>query len=118
DRSDFTGYSVAVANGPAFGGGMYIAPDASMDDGQFDVITICQVSRFRFLVNLPRVFSGSHIGRDEVGTFRTRSIEVSASRPFPVYADGEHITDLPVTIRVKPKALTVHAPSAEPPRWR
>ena len=39
ERSEFTGYSVIVANSRAYGGGMFIAPDAELDDGKFDVVT-------------------------------------------------------------------------------
>ena len=39
ERDRFSGYSVSVANNRAFGGGMYIAPDAELDDGEFDIVT-------------------------------------------------------------------------------
>ena len=41
---------------------------------------------------------------DEVRVFRAPQLELSASRPFPVYADGEHLTDLPASLRVLPRA--------------
>jgi YegS/Rv2252/BmrU family lipid kinase len=110
ERQRFTGYSVSVANSRAFGGGMFIAPDAELDDGQFDVVTVGEVGKLRFLGNLPKVFKGSHVEEDEVRVFRAPRLELSASRPFPVYADGEHLTDLPATLRLLPSALTVIAP--------
>ena len=66
--------------------------------------------KLHFLSNLPKVFKGTHLENDEVRVIRTRSLELDASRPFAVYADGEHLTDLPATLRVLPKALTVLAP--------
>ena len=42
--------------------------------------------------------------------FRAPHLELSASRPFPVYADGEHLTDLPASLRVLPRALSVIVP--------
>ena len=106
----FTGWSVAAANSRAFGGGMFIAPNASLDDGEFDVVMISEVGKLRYLSNLPKVFKGTHLENDEVRVIRARSLELDASRPFAVYADGEHITDLPATLRVLPKALVVLAP--------
>jgi YegS/Rv2252/BmrU family lipid kinase len=106
----FTGWSVAAANSRAFGGGMFIAPNALLDDGEFDVVMVGEVSKLRYLSNLPKVFKGAHLDNDEVRVIRTRSLELDASRPFAVYADGEHLTDLPVTLRVLPKALAVLAP--------
>ena len=106
----FTGYSVAVANNKAFGGGMFIAPDAELDDARLDVVWTGQVGKLRFLVNLPKVFKGSHVDNDEVTVLRAAEVQISADRPFAVYADGEHLVDLPATIRVLPRALTVIAP--------
>jgi YegS/Rv2252/BmrU family lipid kinase len=105
-----SGYSVSVANSRAFGGGMFIAPDAELDDGEFDVVTIGEVGKLRFLANLPKVFKGTHVEEDEVRVFRAPRLELSASRPFPVYADGEHLTELPVSLRVLPRALSVIVP--------
>jgi YegS/Rv2252/BmrU family lipid kinase len=112
ERYRFTGYSVSVANSRAFGGGMYIAPDAELDDGEFDVVTVGDVGKLRFVGNLPKVFKGTHVEEDEVRVFRASRLELTASRPFPVYADGEHLTELPATIRILPRALSVLAPAA------
>lgn len=114
ERMRLTGYSVSVANSSAFGGGMYIAPAAKLDDGEFDIVTVGPVSRLRFVGNLPKVFKGTHVEEDEVRVFRAPHLELSASRPFPVYADGEHLTDLPASLRVLPRALSVLAPAAGP----
>jgi YegS/Rv2252/BmrU family lipid kinase len=108
----FTGWSVAAANSRAFGGGMFIAPNASLDDGEFDIVMIGETGRLRYLSNLPKVFKGTHVDNEEVRIVRASRFELSASRPFAVYADGEHITDLPATFRVLPRALSVIAPPA------
>lgn len=112
ERLRLSGYSVCVANSRAYGGGMFIAPDAKLDDGEFDVVTIGEVGKLRFVGNLPKVFKGTHVGEDEVRVFRASRLELSASKPFAVYADGEHITDLPASLRVLPRALSVLAPDA------
>ncbi|HVY76895.1 MAG TPA: YegS/Rv2252/BmrU family lipid kinase [Solirubrobacterales bacterium] len=111
ERHRFSGYSVSVANSRAFGGGMFIAPDAELDDGEFDVVTVGEVGKLRFVGNLPKVFKGTHVDEDEVRVFRASKLELTASRPFPVYADGEHLTDLPATLRVLPRALSVIVPA-------
>lgn len=106
------GYSVIVANSKAYGGGMFVAPDAELDDGEFDVVTIGKVGKLRFLGNLPKVFKGTHVGNDEVEVVRAASLTLTASRPFAVYADGEHLTDLPADLRIIPRALRVLVPPA------
>ena len=110
ERMRVSGYSVAVANSRAYGGGMFVAPDAELDDGEFDIVTIGEVGKLAFLANLRKVFNGSHVDEDEVRVFRAPQLELSASKPFPVYADGEHLTDLPVSLRVLPRALSVLVP--------
>jgi YegS/Rv2252/BmrU family lipid kinase len=112
ERYRFTGYSVSVANNKAFGGGMFIAPDAELDDGEFDIVAVGEVGKLRALASMPKVFKGTHIEEDWVRVFRARHLELTASRPYPVYADGEHLSDLPASLRVLPRALSVIAPRA------
>ncbi|HWF55950.1 MAG TPA: diacylglycerol kinase family protein [Solirubrobacteraceae bacterium] len=106
----FTGYSVAVANTAYFGGGMRLAPQALVDDGLLEVVTITDLSRLRFLRLLPTVFSGSHVKQAVVGVARASRVEIAADRPFTLYADGEAIAELPVTVSVLPRAVKVMVP--------
>jgi YegS/Rv2252/BmrU family lipid kinase len=110
ERIRFTGYSVSAANSKAYGGGMFIAPGADVADGQFDIVTVGEVGKLRFLGNLPKVFKGTHVEEGEVQVFRASHLELSASRPVQVYADGEHLTDLPASLRLLPRALSVIVP--------
>ncbi len=112
ERIRTSGYSISVANNSTFGGGMRIAPEAELDDGLLDVITVGEVGKLRFVANLRKVFNGTHIDDEQVTMFRASRVELTASRPFPVYADGEHLTELPVSVRVLPRALSVLAPAA------
>ncbi len=110
ERQVHTGYSVAAANSKAYGGGMFLAPDAELDDGKLDVVCVGRVGKLRYLSNLPKVFKGRHVDNEEVMVRRARVVEIDADRPFAVYADGEHLADLPATIRVLPRALNVIVP--------
>jgi YegS/Rv2252/BmrU family lipid kinase len=110
--TSFTGYSVALGNSRAFGGGMFVAPHALLDDGLLDVITVSQVGKLRYVRGLPKVFKGEHVENEEVTEERAGTIELSADRNFAVYADGEHLTDLPATFGTIGRALRVIAPPA------
>ncbi len=110
ERRQFSGYSVAAANSRAYGGGMFIAPDAELDDGLLDVVTTGETGKLRFLANLPKVFEGKHVENEEVTVARAREVSIEADRPFAVYADGDHLADLPATVRVLPRSLRVIAP--------
>ena len=107
---EFEGYTVAAANCSYYGGGMRMAPAADPTDGLLDVIFVERTSKFRFVANLPKVFAGTHVELDSVVTHRAREVEITADRPFDVYADGESITSLPAAIKVIPGALRVIAP--------
>src|SRR3954453_16172568 len=94
----FAGYSVAVCNSGVFGGGMYLAPDAKLDDGLLDVVVIAQQSKSAYLRGLPRVFSGTHLAHPAVTLLQGREVTFGADRPFTAYADGDPLAELPATI--------------------
>ncbi|MEA2297646.1 MAG: hypothetical protein QOF77_582 [Solirubrobacteraceae bacterium] len=107
----FRGYSVIAANTSCYGGGMRIAPDARLDDGQLDVVLTEHVSRLRFLAVLPKVFRGTHVGEPTVHVLRGREVAIRADREFTVYADGDPIGELPVTVRAVPHVVRVLVPA-------
>jgi YegS/Rv2252/BmrU family lipid kinase len=102
-----TGYTVAVANTKAYGGGMFMAPDAELDDGLLDVVVVEDMPKRQALSLLPRVFKGAHVESAHVHVQRAREVRISADRPFAVYADGDPVAELPATVRVLPDALSV-----------
>jgi YegS/Rv2252/BmrU family lipid kinase len=105
-----TGYTVAAANSKAYGGGMWLAPDASLEDGLLDVVIVGAVPKLRFVRLLPTVFKGEHVRQPAVEVLRCREIRISAERPFTMYADGDPIADLPVTVRALEGAVRVMVP--------
>lgn len=106
----FTGYSVAAANSKAFGGGMLLAPNASLTDGLLDVVTIEHMSRLRFLALAPTVFSGRHLHHRGVDVARARVLRIESTQPFTLYADGEPLAELPITIRTLAGAVRTIVP--------
>lgn len=111
ERHQMTGYSVAVGNSKAYGGGMFVLPHAELDDGKLDVMLSKRTSKLRFLLELPKVFKGTHTDSEHVQFLRGEEIEVSADRPFVIYADGDPIGATPAIIRVERRCLRVIAPS-------
>jgi YegS/Rv2252/BmrU family lipid kinase len=105
-----TGYTVAVANSGAYGGGMMMAPDASLQDGLLDIVLVGHASKLRFLRLLPTVFKGEHVKQPNVQVIRGREVEISSGRPFTMYADGDPIAELPVRVRALPSAVRVMVP--------
>jgi YegS/Rv2252/BmrU family lipid kinase len=111
-KVEVRGYSVGAANNKAYGGGMYAAPDAELDDGLLDVVSLEDLSKWRFLTQvLPKVRNGTAGELAESSTHRAAEVIIEADRPFAVYADGDHAADLPATLTVLPRALRVLVPA-------
>ena len=97
---------VVVANGPSYGGGMRVAPDAQFDDGLADVVILHEISTLEFLKVFPKVYSGAH--KDHPAVTIRRAKRVRLDTPGLVsYADGERFAPLPMTCEVVPGALRV-----------
>jgi diacylglycerol kinase (ATP) len=105
---------VAIANGPGYGGGKLIAPDAKMDDGIFDVTVVGPVSRLTLAKLAPTLPRAGHVGHPAVTRYRTREV-CFAGDSVVAYADGERIAPLPLTTRCVPAALPVLVPLGQLP---
>ncbi len=97
---------VCVGNGRTYGSGMAVCPNADSHDGQLDVTWVAEVATATFLRLFPRVYSGSHVHRPEVRTFRAAEVALDAAGQI-AYADGERIGPLPIEVRIQPDALRV-----------
>ena len=104
---DFEATLVTVANGPSYGGGMNICPDAKLNDGLFDVMVLGKVSRAELLRVFPKVYSGRHVGHPAVSFYRCKEIEIIGSGS--TFADGEPISTLPLTATCVSNAMKVWA---------
>jgi YegS/Rv2252/BmrU family lipid kinase len=112
DRRLFSGWSVGACNSKAYGGGMFVAPDAELDDGQLDIVYMERTSKATFVRKvLLKVFKGEHVNEPAVHVLRGVEVRVDADRPFMVYADGDPVGELPMTFRALPGALQVLLPA-------
>ena len=112
ERHSVTGYSVAIGNSKAYGGGMWLLPQAELDDGRLDVLLMEDYSKLKALRDIPKVFKGTHIDGPRAHVLRGERVEVRADRPFVVYADGDPIGTLPAVVTVAKQVLRVVAPPA------
>lgn len=98
----------AVGNGPTYGGGIPVCPEARLDDGLLDVTVVRPAGRIALLRLLRRVYAGRHLDAPQVSTYRVRSITLR-SPGVTGYADGEPLGALPVRIDVLRSAVRVFA---------
>ncbi|MCZ7582317.1 MAG: diacylglycerol kinase family lipid kinase [Deltaproteobacteria bacterium] len=98
-------FTVAVANGRFFGGGMMIAPDAVMDDGLFDIVIMGDMSIATVIRKMSAIYKGTHVRHPEVESFRGREIRADADEDVFLDVDGEAPGKLPATFTIRPGAL-------------
>lgn len=102
--------NVAVANGQYFGGGMWVAPQAEMDDGLFGIIILGDLTKRDVIFNGSRIYKGTHLGLDKVSMFRGSRVEAACDEEVLIDMDGEQPGRLPITLDVLPKAIRLIAP--------
>ncbi|MEZ4365941.1 MAG: hypothetical protein R2939_06595 [Kofleriaceae bacterium] len=106
--------TIAIANGGYFGGGMHVAPDAVLDDGVFDVVTIGPIGLGDLVLRGTRIYRGRHVTMPQVEIARARVVTVEAVDPattIELDLDGEDAGRLPVRATIVPAALTLVTPS-------
>src|SRR6185437_5487676 len=102
-----------IANARYYGGAMKIAPDAKLDDGYFDVVTIGDANSFRLLTNAPRLYFGAHLRMSEVTHVLAKQViarPANKDKEVRVELDGEVVGRLPSTFEIAPRALRVRFP--------
>jgi YegS/Rv2252/BmrU family lipid kinase len=98
----------AVGNGRFFGGGMKICPEAVLDDGYFDFVTVGDLGRFEVLAKIHRIYSGHHLSMKEVRSLRCRRLHLAPADPkgeIPLEIDGETPGRLPARFEILEGAL-------------
>lgn len=104
--------TIAVCNGRSFGGGIHIAPDASADDGLFDVVAVRNANLLDLLANLPKLKRGTLRDHPALTRWRTAGVRVERTELSPIDLDGELWGHVPVTYTIEPNALNWIGPRA------
>src|SRR5690606_28461139 len=104
---DTTIYLVAVANGRYFGGGMHIAPHATLEDGLLDVVAVGDLGLGTLLRHGRRLYAGTHLALEQVSHQRGRTLEATPASGgvVAVELDGESAGQLPARFTLAPAAL-------------
>jgi YegS/Rv2252/BmrU family lipid kinase len=114
DNGSFNGptYLLSVCNSPRTGGIFPMAPEAKMDDGLFDLITIPKVSKPTVLLLLARLFAGTHVKDKRVTHQRISNLDIKSKPGTPIHADGEILAEAATQINYKviPGKITLLSP--------
>jgi YegS/Rv2252/BmrU family lipid kinase len=99
-------------NGDYTAGGMWVAPEASPEDGSFDIVLIGAFSKAEFATTFPKIYRGTHVSHAKVEIIRARELRVDAATPLPIVLDGEQPGTTPVRFELVPSALRIRVPAA------
>jgi len=98
-------WNIAVANGQYHGGGMQIAPDASINDGLFHITIVGDLSLAEVFWHFPKLYVGRVKDIKKVSFMTGRKVEASSEQQVLLDVDGEQPGHLPVVIEIVPAAL-------------
>jgi YegS/Rv2252/BmrU family lipid kinase len=99
-----------VANARYCGHRMHVAPEARIDDGLLDLVTVEDLSLLRVLPKLPKLYDGRILGDPAVRHRRVQRVRIDADRSVSLQADGQLLGRTPATISLRPRALRVVVP--------
>jgi len=99
--------SVIVANGDYFGGGMHVAPEASLNDNLLDVVVVGDMGKFELLKALPTIYNGTHVTHPKVRMEKAAYVTIESSERILVHADGELLGEGPASFWLMPAALNI-----------
>lgn len=98
---------IAVTNGPTYGAGFRINPNADHTDGLLDICTIDYTPLPRALKLLPIVKKGQHAGLPEVTFYRAKSLDIESQNSVNVQMDGETSSSQTCHAEILPAALLI-----------
>lgn len=96
-----------VVNLPRYAGGLNFAPGASGVDGMLDICTFKEGSLWNGLLYLGGVLLGQHEAMEGFRRVRSPELRIEAQAAVPYQIDGDPGGELPLTIRVLPKRLSL-----------
>lgn len=109
---------VVIANGPYYGTGFTVAPDAILDDGLLTVSVFSNFSKWELLRHFWSISLGRYQYSPKIEIFRAAEVRLTAKSKLPVHIDGHSIGELPVTLKVLKSALQVIVPDADTPAYK
>lgn len=96
-----------VANGKWFGNGLGVAPDAILDDGQFEIAILGDIGILDYLKHLDTVKKGEKVIHPEVIYDRFKEITITSGdgSSVSIDMDGEFVGYAPLTLKNIPRSI-------------
>jgi diacylglycerol kinase (ATP) len=98
---------LGVLNTPSYGAGLRLAPEASLEDGQLDLVVLRDLGLVEILKILPALAVTGEIHTRHIHRYRVTKVRIETDRPCLFHGDGEMIGPTPVEIDVVARAMRV-----------
>ncbi len=104
-------YTFAIQNGPYYGGGFKICPEAKLDDGLLDVcISHPPIGRPAAVRAFALAKEGKHTHIKQLQIFQAKNLEITFNEEPPCQIDGEKLTGTTFNVQVKHDAIRFLTP--------
>ncbi len=100
-------WNVAAANGQYHGGGMWVAPDASVCDDLLNVTIIGDLTIPEVFLNLSKLYNGRIYDINKVITLKGKKVAAISDDKVLLEVDGEQPGMLPMVVKIVPGALKI-----------
>ena len=94
-----------VANGRFYGGGLKPAPNAELDDGLFDIVSIGDVDFLEAVSSLGKFRKGTYLEIPKVTFSKGKTVVADSEEAQLVEMEGEVVGRLPARFEMLPKAM-------------
>ncbi|MBU2529415.1 MAG: diacylglycerol kinase family lipid kinase [Elusimicrobia bacterium] len=112
DKKEFAPLIFGIFNARGYGGGVNLAPNAYIDDGEFNIVVVRKTSFLKSLRAFQDLFNGKFLRHKTiVSDFTSKTLEVKCAQGTVFHLDGEDfVSDGSLKVSILPKLLNVKAP--------
>ena len=107
DKKKMVVWNVAAANGQYHGGGMWVAPDASVYDGLLHITIIGDLTIPEVFLNLSKLYNGRIYNIDKVVNKTCKKVAAISDDRVLLEVDGEQPGMLPIVVKIEPGVLNI-----------
>jgi diacylglycerol kinase (ATP) len=110
DGTDYRAAGAIATKGRCYAGPFVIAPEADLAKPVLDLLLLRRAGRWAVLRYLAVLLLGRASRCKDVQWLRTRAASLTAAAPVPVQADGETFGNLPITLGIAERPLSLIRP--------
>ena len=109
---------VVIANGPYYGTGFTVAPEAIIDDGLLTINVFRNFSKWELIRHFWSISKGQYRHSPKIESYRVAEVRLTSKANLPFHIDGHPLGELPATLKILKHALKVIVPSEDTPTYK